>query len=98
MILQLGDDFMNFKLTQEQESIKNTVREFAETKIEPIAFQLDEKSIFPEKIVKEMGQLSIMGWCWCYFISPCVIGIMAHYGIWNRRSKRKISNTTRFWN
>ena len=61
MILQLGDDFMNFKLTQEQESIKNTVREFAETKIEPIAFQLDEKSIFPEKIVKEMGQLSIMG-------------------------------------
>ena len=52
---------MNFKLTQEQESIKNTVREFAETKIEPIAFQLDEKSIFPEKIVKEMGQLSIMG-------------------------------------
>lgn len=52
---------MNFKLTQEQESIKNTVREFAETKIEPIAFQLDEKSIFPEKIVNEMGQLNIMG-------------------------------------
>jgi len=52
---------MNFKLTEEQELIKNTVREFAEKNIEPIAFQLDEKNIFPEKILKEMGQLSIMG-------------------------------------
>ncbi|MBZ9688547.1 acyl-CoA dehydrogenase family protein [Clostridium estertheticum] len=52
---------MNFNLTKEQELIKNTVREFAETKIEPMAFQLDEKSIFPEKIIKEMGELNIMG-------------------------------------
>ncbi|HEY8892093.1 MAG TPA: acyl-CoA dehydrogenase family protein [Clostridium sp.] len=52
---------MNFKLTEEQELIKKTVREFAELKIEPIAFQLDEKNIFPEKIVKELGALSIMG-------------------------------------
>jgi alkylation response protein AidB-like acyl-CoA dehydrogenase len=52
---------MNFKLTEGQESIKNTVRKFAETKIEPISFQLDEKSMFPEKIVKEMGELSFMG-------------------------------------
>lgn len=52
---------MNFKLTGEQESIKNTIRKFAETKIEPIAFQLDEKNMFPEEIVREMGQLSFMG-------------------------------------
>ncbi|MBU3144896.1 acyl-CoA dehydrogenase family protein [Clostridium sp. CF012] len=52
---------MNFKLTNEQESLKNIIREFAETKIEPISFQLDEKSIFPEKIIKEMGELDIMG-------------------------------------
>ncbi len=59
--IYIGDDHINFKLTAEQELIKSTVRKFAETKIEPIAFQLDEKNIFPEKIVKEMGQLSIMG-------------------------------------
>ena len=52
---------MNFKLTEEQQMIKDTVREFAEIKIEPMTFQMDEKSIFPEKIIKEMGQLSIMG-------------------------------------
>jgi len=59
--ITIGADFMNFNLTDEQELIKNTVRKFAETKIEPIAFQLDEKNIFPEMIVKEMGDLSIMG-------------------------------------
>ncbi|MHC6179972.1 acyl-CoA dehydrogenase family protein [Clostridium sp. JNZ X4-2] len=52
---------MNFKLTGEQEAIKNAVRKFAETKIEPIAFQLDEKNMFPEEIVREMGQSSFMG-------------------------------------
>jgi len=54
-------DLMNFKLTEEQQLIRKTIREFAETKIDPIAFQLDEKNIFPEEILKEMGQLSIMG-------------------------------------
>ncbi|WP_080755980.1 acyl-CoA dehydrogenase family protein [Clostridium tyrobutyricum] len=52
---------MDFKLTEAQKSIKDTVRKFAEAKIEPISFQLDEKSIFPEDIVKEMTQMSIMG-------------------------------------
>lgn len=52
---------MNFKLNDEQNAIKNTVREFAETKIQPIAFQLDEENMFPEKIVEEMGRLSLMG-------------------------------------
>lgn len=52
---------MNFKLTEDQQLIKNTIRKFAETKIQPISFQLDEKNIFPEKIVKEMGELSILG-------------------------------------
>ena len=52
---------MDFRLTEEQELIKNTIREFAETEIEPIAFQLDENNLFPEKIVEEMGRLAIMG-------------------------------------
>ncbi|HEY3426347.1 MAG TPA: acyl-CoA dehydrogenase family protein [Negativicutes bacterium] len=52
---------MDFKLTKEQQFIKDTVRNFAETNIEPLSFQLDEKNIFPEKIVEDMGQLSLMG-------------------------------------
>lgn len=52
---------MNFELTDEQKSVKNTVRKFAETKIRPIAFQLDEENKFPEDIVKKMGEMSIMG-------------------------------------
>lgn len=52
---------MNFKLTEDQERIKKMVRNFAETKIAPIALKLDENNIFPEEIVKDMGQLSLMG-------------------------------------
>jgi butyryl-CoA dehydrogenase len=55
------DDEMDFTLTKEQQAVKQTVRDFAETQIAPIAFQLDEKNIFPEKIVQAMGQLSLMG-------------------------------------
>ncbi|MBP2667706.1 MAG: bcd3 [Firmicutes bacterium] len=52
---------MDFSLSTEQERIKNTVRDFAETNIAPIAFQLDEKSIFPEDIIKQLGAMSVMG-------------------------------------
>ncbi|MDF2632344.1 MAG: acyl-CoA dehydrogenase, partial [Caproiciproducens sp.] len=46
---------MDFKLTAEQELLKDTIRKFAEAKIEPISFQLDTDNAFPEKIVKELG-------------------------------------------
>ncbi len=52
---------MDFKPTIEQETIRQTVREFAEANIAPIAAQLDETNQFPEEIVAQMGQLSIMG-------------------------------------
>ena len=52
---------MNFNLTTEQELLKDTIRKFAETKIEPISFQLDTDSAFPEEIVKELGQMGVMG-------------------------------------
>jgi len=52
---------MNFKLTAEQELLKDTIRKFAEEKIEPISFQLDTDNAFPEKIVKELGQMAVMG-------------------------------------
>ena len=52
---------MNFKLTAEQELLKDTIRKFSEEKIEPISFQLDTDNAFPEKIVKELGQMAVMG-------------------------------------
>ncbi|MBN1251914.1 MAG: acyl-CoA dehydrogenase family protein [Bacteroidales bacterium] len=52
---------MDFKLTPEQELIKQTVREFAEREVKPIAKELDEKGEFSVKLTKRMGQLGLLG-------------------------------------
>lgn len=52
---------MDFQLTEEQELIRQSVREFAETKVAPLSNELDQKSLYPEEIVKEMGELGFMG-------------------------------------
>jgi len=52
---------MDFELTDDQKMIRETVREFAEKKIKPVAHELDEKEEFSEEITKEMGELGIFG-------------------------------------
>jgi len=51
----------NFDLTEEQAIIRDTVRDFAREKIEPIAAEYDEQQKFPEKTVQELAKLGIMG-------------------------------------
>jgi short/branched chain acyl-CoA dehydrogenase len=52
---------MNFELTEEQNLIRETVREFAEREIKPVAKDLDEKSEFSHDLTKKMGELGIFG-------------------------------------
>lgn len=52
---------MDFELTDDQKMIRDTVREFAEKRIKPIAHDLDEKEEFSEEITKAMGELGIFG-------------------------------------
>jgi len=52
---------MNFILTPEQESLRKTVREFAEKRIAPGSAERDEKEIFPRDIFNELGKLGLMG-------------------------------------
>ncbi|MDO4661746.1 MAG: acyl-CoA dehydrogenase family protein [Tissierellia bacterium] len=52
---------MLYKTTKEHEAFRKKVRAFAEEKVKPIAFQLDQNNEFPDEIVKEMGELGIMG-------------------------------------
>ena len=46
---------------EEHVMIKSMVRDFAESKIMPIASDLDEKEKFPTDLVREMGELGLMG-------------------------------------
>ncbi len=50
---------MDFRLTETQELIRRTVREFAVEEVAPGAAERDEKSEFPAELVKKMGALDL---------------------------------------
>ncbi|MGZ3496976.1 MAG: acyl-CoA dehydrogenase family protein [Vulcanimicrobiaceae bacterium] len=52
---------MNFDLTDEQKAIQQTVREFARERVAPRAEQMDREEAFPYDLVREMGELGLMG-------------------------------------
>ena len=52
---------MNFDLTEEQELVRRTVRDFAEEKIAPVAEELDREHRFPYELVAELAELGLMG-------------------------------------
>src|SRR5205823_6029410 len=52
---------VNFELTNEQQLIRDTVREFALTRVAPVADELDREARFPYELVAEMAELGLMG-------------------------------------
>ena len=52
---------MDFELTDEQQLIREAVREFAESEVAPIAAEVDRDHRFPSELVPRMAELNIMG-------------------------------------
>ncbi|AKU07236.1 MULTISPECIES: acyl-CoA dehydrogenase [Haloferax] len=52
---------MDFALTAEQKQIKDMVSEFVDEEVKPRAAEIDETDEFPADLVREMGQLGLMG-------------------------------------
>ncbi len=52
---------MDFKLTEEQELIRDTARDFAAEYLAPFAAELDEQQKFPKKAIEKLGELGFMG-------------------------------------
>ena len=52
---------MNFELTEEQQLIRETVRDFAEREIKPVAKDLDEKAEFSFDLTKKIGEMGLFG-------------------------------------
>lgn len=52
---------MNYTTTQAHEELRAKVRAFAEAEVKPIAFKLDQESLFPREAVTKMGELGLMG-------------------------------------
>jgi alkylation response protein AidB-like acyl-CoA dehydrogenase len=55
---------MDFQLTEEQQMIRDMVRDFAESEIMPIAAQIDKDGQFPVDNFRKMGGLGLLGVCW----------------------------------
>ena len=51
---------MDFELTDEQQLIRDAVREFAETEVRPHVHEMDEKGIFKPEIIQKFFELGLM--------------------------------------
>jgi short-chain 2-methylacyl-CoA dehydrogenase len=52
---------MEFELTDEQRDVRRLVRDFAEQEVRPVAEELDRDKRFPYQIVRQLGDLGLMG-------------------------------------
>jgi len=52
---------LNFELTEEQQLLRETVRDFAEKEILPVAQELDDKEEFSVELTQRMGELGLFG-------------------------------------
>ncbi len=52
---------MNFELTDEQQQVKRTVREFAEAELKPHVLEWDEAQYFPKELWPKLGELGLTG-------------------------------------
>lgn len=52
---------MLYKTTEKHEELRMRIRAFAEEKVKPIAFMLDQNNAFPHDMVKELAEMGLMG-------------------------------------
>src|SRR3984957_6937925 len=52
---------MDFSLTEEQQQLRRTVRDFAEGEIAPHVMEWDEASRFPSELVPKLAEMGFLG-------------------------------------
>lgn len=50
-----------FKFTEEQNMLRDMVKDFVDNEIKPIATKIDEEEQIPKDLIKKMGELGLMG-------------------------------------
>jgi alkylation response protein AidB-like acyl-CoA dehydrogenase len=55
---------LDFSLSEEQQLLKKTVREFAESELQPHSREWDEKQEFPREVFTKLGEMGLMGVVW----------------------------------
>ena len=52
---------IEFEFTEDQKMLRDTVREFVNAEIKPIANKIDEEEHIPEQLIKKLGEMGLMG-------------------------------------
>jgi len=52
---------MNFELTEDQKTVQEAAREFAQKRVTPLAREMDEKEEVPQEILQELAELGYFG-------------------------------------
>lgn len=52
---------MSFKTTEQHETLRKRIREFAEQEVKPIAFMLDQENKFPNEAVDKLAEMGMLG-------------------------------------
>jgi alkylation response protein AidB-like acyl-CoA dehydrogenase len=52
---------MDFLLTEDQKSLKESIRDFAQKEIQPLVKEYDEKGKWPEGLTKKLGDMGLLG-------------------------------------
>lgn len=55
---------MEFRLSEEQQLLQKTVRDFAESELAPHSREWDEKQEFPRDVFTKLGEMGLMGVVW----------------------------------
>jgi hypothetical protein len=55
---------VDFELSEEQQLLRKTVRDFAEAELSPHTREWDEKQEFPREVFARLGALGLAGACW----------------------------------
>ena len=71
---------MDFSLTPEQESFRQSIRQFAESSVAPIASDLDRKAQYPADVIDSLAGLGLLG-CDRDFVSY-VAGLVEVSRVW----------------
>ena len=52
---------MNFELSQDHRVLQDSVRDFVNKEIKPLAVQIDEEHMIPDSLVRKMGEMGFLG-------------------------------------
>ncbi len=57
----MTESAISFELSAEQETLREAIRAFVESEIQPVALQYDESQEFPKEIFRQLGDLGYLG-------------------------------------